>query len=161
MLQLAIKAQCCATPVNADGFGICWYIPDVYVPGVFKDITPGIYSFLPTFKKYVFLAVCLVTFKINCITAWNNPNLKQIARAIKSHCFFAHVRAASTGNYPENTNKNKNKNKKQKQKTKTKTKTKNKNKNKNKKLTFCAGGVNYPNCHPFTYKNIRYYLIYY
>jgi predicted glutamine amidotransferase len=86
MLQLAIKAQCCATPVNADGFGICWYIPDVYVPGVFKDITP----------------------------AWNNPNLKQIARAIKSHCFFAHVRAASTG------------------------------------------GVNYPNCHPFTYKNISF-----
>lgn len=41
MLQLAIKAQCCATPVNADGFGISWYIPDVHVPGVFKDITPG------------------------------------------------------------------------------------------------------------------------
>jgi predicted glutamine amidotransferase len=86
MLQLAIKAQCCSTPVNADGFGICWYIPDVLVPGVFKDITP----------------------------AWNNPNLKQIARAIKSPCFFAHVRAAS------------------------------------------AGGVNYPNCHPFTFKNLSF-----
>lgn len=86
MLQLAIRAQCCSTPVNADGFGICWYIPDVPVPGVFKDVTP----------------------------AWNNQNLKQIARAIKSNCFFAHVRAAS------------------------------------------AGGVNYPNCHPFTYKNLSF-----
>jgi predicted glutamine amidotransferase len=86
MLQLAIKAQCCSTPVNADGFGICWYIPEVHVPGVFKDITP----------------------------AWNNPNLKQISRAIKSPCFFAHVRAAS------------------------------------------AGGVNYPNCHPFTFKNLSF-----
>jgi len=86
MLQLAIKAHCCHTPVNADGFGISWYSPDVGVPGVFKDITP----------------------------AWNNPNLKQISRAIKSPCFFAHVRAASTG------------------------------------------GVNYPNCHPFTYKNLSF-----
>lgn len=56
------------------------------MPGVFKDITP----------------------------AWNNPNLKQISRAIRSHCFFAHVRAASTG------------------------------------------GVNYPNCHPFTHKNLSF-----
>jgi len=86
MLQLAIRAQCCSTPVNGDGFGICWYIPEVLVPGVFKDVTP----------------------------AWNNPNLRQIARAIKSPCFFAHVRAAS------------------------------------------AGGVNYPNCHPFIYKNISF-----
>lgn len=86
MLQLAIRAQCCSTPVNADGFGISWYIPDVSVPGVYKDITP----------------------------AWNNPNLKQISRAIKSPCFFAHVRAAS------------------------------------------AGGVNHPNCHPFTYKNLSF-----
>jgi predicted glutamine amidotransferase len=85
MLQLAMKAQCC-TPVNADGFGICWYLPDVPVPGLFKDITP----------------------------AWNNNNLKTVARAIKSPCFFAHVRAAS------------------------------------------AGGVTYPNCHPFVYRNISF-----
>lgn len=83
MLQLSIKAFCAATPVNADGFGISWYHPEIPVPGAFKDITP----------------------------AWNNPNLPQIARAVKSHCFFAHVRAAS------------------------------------------MGGVTYPNCHPFIYKN--------
>jgi hypothetical protein len=53
MLQLAIKAQCCSTPVNADGFGICWYIPDVHVPGVFKDITPG--TLFVQFKYYTFL----------------------------------------------------------------------------------------------------------
>lgn len=86
MLQLAMKAFCCATPVNADGFGISWYHPEIPVPGVFKDITP----------------------------AWNNPNLTHIARAIKSHCFFAHVRAAS------------------------------------------MGGVTYPNCHPFIFKNISF-----
>jgi len=86
MLQLAMKAFCCATPVNADGFGLAWYHPDISVPGAYKDVTP----------------------------AWNNPNLKQIARAVKSHCFFAHVRAAS------------------------------------------AGGVNYPNCHPFVYKNLSF-----
>jgi len=84
MLQLSLKAYCAATPVNADGFGLCLYHPEIAVPGAFKDITP----------------------------AWNNPNLKQITRAVKSHCFFAHVRAAS------------------------------------------AGGVNYTNCHPFTYKNL-------
>lgn len=86
MLQLSMKAFCCASPINADGFGLSWYHPDIAVPGAYKDVTP----------------------------AWNNPNLKQIARAVKSHCFFAHVRAASTG------------------------------------------GVNYPNCHPFTYKNLSF-----
>lgn len=86
MLQLSLKAFCCTTPVNADGFGLAWYHPEIPVPGAYKDITP----------------------------AWNNPNLKQIARAVKSHCFFAHVRAAS------------------------------------------AGGVNYPNCHPFMYKNLSF-----
>jgi len=85
MLQLALKAQC-GTQVNADGFGISWYLPDQLIPGVFKDITP----------------------------AWNNNNLKTISRAIKSPCFFAHVRAASTG------------------------------------------GVTYPNCHPFVYRNISF-----
>eukprot|EP01111_Echinosteliopsis_oligospora_P008025 TRINITY_DN2342_c0_g1_i1.p1 TRINITY_DN2342_c0_g1~~TRINITY_DN2342_c0_g1_i1.p1 ORF type:complete len:406 (+),score=101.56 TRINITY_DN2342_c0_g1_i1:124-1341(+) len=84
MLQQSIKAFCQHTPVNADGFGICWYANDLLIPGVFKDPSP----------------------------AWNNPNLKQIVRAIQSRSFFAHVRAAS------------------------------------------AGGVNHPNCHPFTYKNL-------
>lgn len=86
MLQLSMKAHCSHTPINADGFGLSWYHPDIPVPGAYKDVTP----------------------------AWNNPNLKQIARAIKSHCFFAHVRAASTG------------------------------------------GVNYPNCHPFIFKNLSF-----
>jgi predicted glutamine amidotransferase len=86
MLQLSMKAFCCATPINADGFGLSWYIPDIPVPGAYKDVTP----------------------------AWNNANLKLITRAVRSNCFFAHVRAAS------------------------------------------AGGVNYPNCHPFTYKNLSF-----
>jgi len=86
MLQLSMKAFCTSTPVNADGFGISWYHPEVHVPGVYKDVTP----------------------------AWNNPNLTSIARAIKSPCFFAHVRAAS------------------------------------------AGGVSYPNCHPFVFKNLSF-----
>jgi len=56
--------------VNADGFGIAWYAPDVSpIPAIYKEATP----------------------------AWNNQNLQQIARVVKSPCILAHVRAASAG----------------------------------------------------------------
>lgn len=56
--------------VNADGFGIVWYAHDISpLPACYKEVTP----------------------------AWNNQNLKQIARVVKSPCIFAHVRAASAG----------------------------------------------------------------
>jgi len=71
MLQQASKAYDLITPLNADGFGVAWYVPSISpIPACFKDVSP----------------------------AWSNQNLKQIARISKSQCIFAHVRAASMGN---------------------------------------------------------------
>jgi len=54
--------------VNGDGFGMGWYSPDIDIPGLFKEVRP----------------------------AWADENLRHLARHIRSHMFFAHVRA-STG----------------------------------------------------------------
>lgn len=71
MLQQASKAHDKITPLNADGFGVAWYVPSISpIPACFRDVSP----------------------------AWSNQNLKQITRVSKSHCIFAHVRAASLGN---------------------------------------------------------------
>ena len=57
-------------PLNGDGFGISWYAPQFCAqPAIFKEVSP----------------------------AWNNNNLKDIARVTKSDCIFAHVRAATVG----------------------------------------------------------------
>ncbi|MEM7280597.1 MAG: class II glutamine amidotransferase [Pseudomonadota bacterium] len=57
-------------PLNGDGFGIAWYVPDESEqPALFKEISP----------------------------AWNNRNLQQLARVIRSHCMIAHIRAATPG----------------------------------------------------------------
>jgi ergothioneine biosynthesis protein EgtC len=57
-------------PLNGDGFGVAWYVHALSgIPAVFKDITP----------------------------AWNNQNLLNVARVVKSDCILAHVRAASSG----------------------------------------------------------------
>lgn len=52
---------------NGDGFGIAWY-GHRPDPGVYRDILP----------------------------AWSDPNLRNLARQVRSHLFMAHVRA-STG----------------------------------------------------------------
>jgi len=71
LVQQASKANCSITPLNADGFGLAWYVPSITpMPCCFREVYP----------------------------AWSSQNLKQIARVTKSHCIFAHVRAASTGN---------------------------------------------------------------
>jgi predicted glutamine amidotransferase len=55
---------------NGDGFGVGWYQPHVDPdPAVFRAITP----------------------------AWNNRNLRNIARLVSSPCILAHVRSASEG----------------------------------------------------------------
>ena len=55
-------------PLNGDGFGVGWYAQGQDLdPAVFRSITP----------------------------AWNNRNLHNLARVIRSHCFLAHVRAAT------------------------------------------------------------------
>lgn len=57
-------------PVNGDGFGVGWYLPEVdEEPAVFKSIRP----------------------------AWNNLNLRSLAPRVRSGCILAHVRAASSG----------------------------------------------------------------
>ncbi|MCA9731465.1 MAG: class II glutamine amidotransferase [Deferribacteres bacterium] len=57
-------------PVNGDGFGIGWYVPDVS----------------PEPVRYVSVK-----------PAWNDRNLRSIATKTKAGCFFAHVRDASVG----------------------------------------------------------------
>ena len=55
-------------PLNGDGFGVGWYSGEYSdYPAVFRSITP----------------------------AWNNRNLRNLARVIASSCILAHVRAAT------------------------------------------------------------------
>lgn len=57
-------------PVNADGFGVGWYMPEIDPePVLFTSIQP----------------------------AWHNRNLRSLAPRTRSGCIFAHVRAAGTG----------------------------------------------------------------
>lgn len=55
-------------PLNGDGFGIAWYVSEMArEPALFRSVTP----------------------------AWNNFNLLELAKVVKSHVILAHVRAAS------------------------------------------------------------------
>lgn len=57
-------------PLNGDGFGVAWYTPSLAdTPALFKDISP----------------------------AWNNENLREVARVTRSECILVHIRAASPG----------------------------------------------------------------
>ena len=57
-------------PLNGDGFGLAWYVPELTdEPVLFKDVSP----------------------------AWNDANLLQLARVTRTRCLLAHVRAASPG----------------------------------------------------------------
>jgi len=67
LISQSLKATKSNFVTNGDGFGVAWY-GDRKVPGLFKDVLP----------------------------AWNDENLRQLSRHIKSNLFFAHVRA-STG----------------------------------------------------------------
>ncbi len=60
---------------NGDGFGLGWYGSRAK-PGLFRSIRP----------------------------AWNDDNLRHLAAQIRSHLFFAHVRAASPGTEVQRTN---------------------------------------------------------
>jgi ergothioneine biosynthesis protein EgtC len=57
-------------PLNGDGFGIAWYVPEMTdEPAMFRSLRP----------------------------AWNNDNLRHLARVTRSPCILAHVRAATPG----------------------------------------------------------------
>lgn len=72
LIQQSIHArEAVDEPLNGDGFGIGWYTHEIdHTPGVFVSLQP----------------------------AWNDRNLMHLASKIRSNCFFAHVRAASSGN---------------------------------------------------------------
>lgn len=70
LIRQSYKARERKEPLNGDGFGVGWYVPVIDpTPCVFTSITP----------------------------AWSNRNLHRLAEKIRSTCFFAHVRAASSG----------------------------------------------------------------
>jgi glutamine amidotransferase len=56
------------TGLNGDGFGLGWYDSELKEPGLYREVRP----------------------------AWSDENLRHLCRHIRSHLFFAHVRA-STG----------------------------------------------------------------
>jgi glutamine amidotransferase len=57
-------------PLNGDGFGIGWYVPEIDpTPCVQRSVAP----------------------------AWSNRNLQDLAAKTRASCLFAHVRAASPG----------------------------------------------------------------
>lgn len=74
LVNQSINAKELEEPLNGDGFGIGWYVPDVnYEPVTFVSVNP----------------------------AWSNRNLKNLAPKIKTECLVAHVRAASVGEVSE------------------------------------------------------------
>ena len=74
LVNQSYDAEEMSQPLNGDGFGLGWYVPEVREnPGLFRSITP----------------------------AWNNQNLLYNASLIRTRCLFAHIRAASEGSVSE------------------------------------------------------------
>lgn len=71
LINQSVHARERREPLNGDGFGLAWYVPDDAVPARFRSITP----------------------------AWNNANLAELARVTRSRCILAHVRAATVGHF--------------------------------------------------------------
>ncbi len=68
LISQAIHSREQADPVNADGFGFAWYVPEISrEPALFRSVIP----------------------------AWNDRNLRELARVTRSGCILAHVRRAS------------------------------------------------------------------
>lgn len=70
LIKQSQQARDCKNKINADGFGLGWYhSAEDQEPGLFKSIQP----------------------------AWNDENIKHLARKIYSPCFIGHVRASTVG----------------------------------------------------------------
>ncbi len=65
LIDQSLHSRLGAETTNGDGFGIGWYDGEM-TPGVFRSIEP----------------------------AWNDQNLRELAGHVRSHLFFAHIRAA-------------------------------------------------------------------
>jgi glutamine amidotransferase len=74
LIDQSLHARQGATPTNGDGFGVGWY-EDGEPPRVYRSTHP----------------------------AWNDRNLRELAAAVSSPLFFAHIRA-STGTAIQETN---------------------------------------------------------
>ena len=74
LIDQSLQSQMGVHTTNGDGFGIGWY-DEVREPGVYHSISP----------------------------AWNDRNLRELAKHIRSHLFLAHIRA-STGTAIQQTN---------------------------------------------------------
>ncbi|RMH69996.1 MAG: class II glutamine amidotransferase [Gemmatimonadetes bacterium] len=70
LIHQSYHAEELSHPMNADGVGVGWYVPEI------DDIPCFITSVSP---------------------AWSNQNLKRLAEKIRAKLIFAHVRAASPG----------------------------------------------------------------
>jgi predicted glutamine amidotransferase len=66
LIDQSLHSRLDAETTTGDGFGIGWYDAEP-TPGVFRSIEP----------------------------AWNDQNLREVAGHVRSHLFFAHIRAAS------------------------------------------------------------------
>lgn len=74
LINQSFHAREIEEPLNGDGFGVGWYVPDLnYEPITFVSVNP----------------------------AWSNRNLRNLAPKIKTDCMIAHVRAASVGDVSE------------------------------------------------------------
>jgi predicted glutamine amidotransferase len=65
LIDQSLHSRLGAETTNGDGFGVGWY-DATPAPGIFRSIEP----------------------------AWNDQNLRELAGHIRSHLFFAHIRAA-------------------------------------------------------------------
>lgn len=74
LLVQSLQARLGATTINGDGFGLGWYGRGEQ-PGLYRSVHP----------------------------AWNDRNLRELAKQISSPLFFAHIRA-STGTAVQETN---------------------------------------------------------
>jgi glutamine amidotransferase len=74
LINQSFNAREIEEPLNGDGFGVGWYVPELnYEPITFVSVNP----------------------------AWSNRNLRNLAPKIKTDCMIAHVRAASVGDVSE------------------------------------------------------------
>lgn len=74
LVNQSVSAKEIEEPLNGDGFGIGWYVPELHEePATFVSVSP----------------------------AWSNRNLRNLAPRIQTGCLVAHVRAASVGEVSE------------------------------------------------------------
>ena len=75
LIDQSMHSRLGATTTNGDGFGVGWYDAEHEEPGLYRSVHP----------------------------AWNDRNLRELAKHVSSRLFFAHIRA-STGTAVQETN---------------------------------------------------------